>query len=175
MADRLYRSRDDRMIAGVSGGLAASMDADPSIIRVAWVIVTVLTGGIALLVYIVMAIVVPEEPAGYVRPAPATPTGPMPEGGWVAPDGSIVPNAGTPAPGSDGALGIAAGGSTAAKKDPTDTRRIAILGGLLLVALGAIFLARELLPAIDISAVWPIASIAFGILLIVLSVRRRRH
>ena len=61
MNEHLYRSRDDRMISGVAGGLAESWDADPSIVRIVWVILAFLTGGIAILVYIVMAIVVPED------------------------------------------------------------------------------------------------------------------
>ena len=48
------------MIAGVAGGLAEFWDADPSLIRIVWALLVVLTGGIALLVYIIMAIVVPE-------------------------------------------------------------------------------------------------------------------
>ena len=55
MSDRLYRSRDDRMIAGVAGGVAEQLDADPSLIRIVWAVLIVLTGGLALLVYIVMA------------------------------------------------------------------------------------------------------------------------
>jgi phage shock protein C len=74
MNEHLYRSRDDRMLAGVAGGLAEIWDADPSLIRIVWALLIFLTGGIALLVYIVMAIVVPEEdefrPAA---PPPATP------------------------------------------------------------------------------------------------------
>ena len=58
MNDRLYRSRADRMIAGVAGGLAQSMRLDPSIVRVIWAILVPATGGLALVVYIVMAIVV---------------------------------------------------------------------------------------------------------------------
>src|SRR4249919_4083224 len=65
VTDRLYRSRDDRMLAGVAGGVAEMLDADPSIIRIVWALLAVLTGGIALLVYIVMAVVVPEAPPGY--------------------------------------------------------------------------------------------------------------
>ena len=61
MSTRLYRSRDDRMIAGVAGGLAEMWDADPSLVRLAWALLTISTGGIALVVYIVMAVVVPEE------------------------------------------------------------------------------------------------------------------
>ena len=59
--DRLYRSRDDRMLAGVAGGLADMWGADPSLVRVIWALLVIFTGGVALLVYIVMAIVVPEE------------------------------------------------------------------------------------------------------------------
>jgi phage shock protein PspC (stress-responsive transcriptional regulator) len=62
MNDRLYRSRSDRMIAGVAGGLAERFDIDPSFVRVAWVLLTILTGGIFFVAYIVMAIVVPEDP-----------------------------------------------------------------------------------------------------------------
>ena len=47
------------MIAGVAGGVAEMLDADPSIIRIVWALLVFLTGGISLLVYIVMAIVVP--------------------------------------------------------------------------------------------------------------------
>ena len=62
MNDRLYRSRDDRVISGVAGGLAERLDVDPSIVRVAWVILAVLSGGLLALVYLVMMVVVPEAP-----------------------------------------------------------------------------------------------------------------
>lgn len=61
MAKRLYRSRNKRMIAGVSGGLAEYMDVDVTIIRLLWVLVT-LFGGSGILAYIVLWIIVPEEP-----------------------------------------------------------------------------------------------------------------
>ena len=79
MTDRLYRSPDDRMLAGVAGGLAEMLDFDPSIIRIVWAVLIVLTGGLALLVYIVMAIVVPERPIGVV---------PRGQGGDRAPAGA---------------------------------------------------------------------------------------
>lgn len=75
MNERLYRSRSDRMIAGVAGGLAQSMRLDPSIVRVIWAILVPATGGLALVVYIVMAIVVPEEEPGAVHAAPRPMTG----------------------------------------------------------------------------------------------------
>ena len=50
MGDRLYRSSTDRVIAGVAGGLASWLRIDPSIVRVAWVVLAVISGGIFLLV-----------------------------------------------------------------------------------------------------------------------------
>lgn len=58
---RLYRSRKQRSIAGVCGGIAEYLDVDPSLVRIAWVILSMM-GGPAVLLYIVMAAVVPEEP-----------------------------------------------------------------------------------------------------------------
>ena len=65
MSTRLYRSRRDRMLAGVAGGLAEIWGADPALVRIIWALLAILTGGAALLVYIVMAIVVPDESAVY--------------------------------------------------------------------------------------------------------------
>ena len=70
MANRLYRSRRDRMLAGVAGGLAELWGADPSVVRIIWALLVVFTGGIALLIYIVMAVVVPEEEDVYPGGAP---------------------------------------------------------------------------------------------------------
>ncbi len=58
---RLYRSRKDRMIGGVCGGLAAYLDIDPTVIRLLFVLLA-FAGGPGLLAYLVMLILVPEEP-----------------------------------------------------------------------------------------------------------------
>ena len=63
MNRRLYRSRTDSVLGGVAGGLADYLNADPALVRIAWAILVVVTGGAALLAYIVAWIVVPEEPA----------------------------------------------------------------------------------------------------------------
>ena len=62
MNDRLYRSRTDRVISGVAGGVAERLDIDPSIVRIVWVILAVLSGGLLGLVYLIMMVVVPEAP-----------------------------------------------------------------------------------------------------------------
>ncbi|NOQ55690.1 MAG: PspC domain-containing protein [Nanohaloarchaea archaeon] len=57
---KLYRSKDDRMLAGVCGGIGEYLDIDPTVVRILW-IVSVIFGGIGILVYILCAIVIPEE------------------------------------------------------------------------------------------------------------------
>ena len=68
---RLYRSRKERMFSGVCGGLGEYLSIDPTIIRLIFVI-TALWGGAGLIVYLVMMLVVPEEPLG-VEVAPPEP------------------------------------------------------------------------------------------------------
>lgn len=60
-AKRLYRSRKDRIIAGVCGGLANYFKMDPSWMRLIFIIFLIL-GGSAILVYLIMWLVVPLEP-----------------------------------------------------------------------------------------------------------------
>lgn len=184
MHDRLFRSRDDRMLAGVAGGLAEMWDADPSLVRIVWALLTVFTGGLALVVYIVMAIVVPEEDA---RPWP--PVG-VPMGG-PAPDGAAVPGDTTAgaatATGTSGAAPGLVGGTPASywtQTDPRSARRAArearraerrargssgaplVIGGFL-VLLGLFFLAREWIPQLDFDWFWPAMLIALGVIILI--------
>lgn len=56
---KLYRSKRQRMVCGVCGGVAEYFNIDPTLIRLIWALVG-LTGG-GLLVYILAAIIMPEE------------------------------------------------------------------------------------------------------------------
>lgn len=58
---RLYRSRMSKMVGGVCGGLSDYFQIDPSIMRIGWVVFTML-GGAGLLAYIICWLVIPEEP-----------------------------------------------------------------------------------------------------------------
>jgi phage shock protein C len=58
---QLYRSRKDRMVAGVCGGLGEYFDIDPTIIRLIFVFGTIITGSGLFWAYLVMMLVVPEE------------------------------------------------------------------------------------------------------------------
>ena len=60
----LMRSRRSRVIAGVCGGLAESLKWDPTLVRVLYVLVSILSAAFpGILVYIVLWIVMPEAPA----------------------------------------------------------------------------------------------------------------
>ena len=59
---QLTRSNTNRMLSGVCGGLGEYLDIDPTILRLAFAFGFFATSGSALLVYIVMAFVVPPEP-----------------------------------------------------------------------------------------------------------------
>jgi phage shock protein PspC (stress-responsive transcriptional regulator) len=58
---RLYRSRTDRILGGICGGLSTYTDVDPNIIRVLWVALTLLSIGVGIIAYIVAWVLIPEE------------------------------------------------------------------------------------------------------------------
>ncbi|AEG60915.1 PspC domain-containing protein [Desulforamulus ruminis] len=62
MKKRLFRSRSQRMLAGVCGGIAEYLDMDPTVIRVLYIIASVLSAAFpGLLIYIILIFVIPEE------------------------------------------------------------------------------------------------------------------
>jgi phage shock protein C len=64
-AKRLYRSRTDVKLTGVLGGWAEYMGLDPSLVRIVYAIGTIVTGFVpGILLYLLMAIIVPRQPNG---------------------------------------------------------------------------------------------------------------
>ena len=61
MNRRLYRCRENRVIAGVASGVAEFFGLDPTLVRVLWFL-SIFFGGVSLLLYIGLAIIVPLEP-----------------------------------------------------------------------------------------------------------------
>ncbi len=60
---RLYKSRDDRVIEGICGGIGEYLDADPTFVRIIWLFFT-FAGGAGLIAYIIASVVMPERPLG---------------------------------------------------------------------------------------------------------------
>ncbi len=201
MADRLYRSPTDRVIAGVAGGLAVYLNLDPSLVRIAWVLLAILSGGIFVLVYLVMMIVVPLPPVGWVPRAragsgPVWPTG---GSGWQAgapPAGSPPPDAGTgavpgwqpggpppsaPQPGAVPGWQTGEGSSWGPEAQPApgwtprrgDSGNAGIVFGAVLILLGAWFLVDQYVD-VDWNLLWPVVVIALGVVLMVGAMRRNQ-
>ena len=61
MTKKLYKSRTDKKLDGICGGIAKYFDIDSTVIRLAWVIFTLL-GGAGLLAYIIALLVMPNPP-----------------------------------------------------------------------------------------------------------------
>jgi len=61
MTKRVYRSRDERVIWGVCGGIAKYFDVDPTIIRIIAVL-TLFFACTGILIYIILTIIIPLEP-----------------------------------------------------------------------------------------------------------------
>jgi len=61
MNKKLYRSRKEKMLGGVCGGLAEYFNVDPTLVRIIFV-VSLFAGGTGVIAYIILLIVVPQEP-----------------------------------------------------------------------------------------------------------------
>lgn len=62
---RLYRSKIDKMVAGICGGVAEYLEIDPTIVRLVVVFLAIITGILpALLVYILGIFIIPEQKNG---------------------------------------------------------------------------------------------------------------
>jgi len=150
MNRRLYRSRTDTVLGGVCGGVAEYLDADPSIVRIIWAILGIVTGGVFVVLYVVMWIVVPEVPT---TPVSAAVEGDASATGDAA-AASVAPEAVAPRRRSSGS------GS--------------MIFGLILVGLGAYLLIREYVPQVDLDRLWPIGLVLLGLLLVVGALRGQR-
>jgi len=58
---KLYRSQHDKKLCGVCGGIAEYLNLDSTVIRLIWALLTLFSLGTAILVYIIAALVMPNE------------------------------------------------------------------------------------------------------------------
>ncbi len=178
MNRRLYRSTTERVLGGVAGGVADYFDLDPALVRVAWAILILASGGIFLLLYLVMWFVVPEAPPGfsYGQPWPSTPSA---GGASVPPAGETPAGADAAVTGSPSAPGMPppsiahewAGRRAERRRHRSGGGGIVI--GSLLILIGAWFLVRDYVPWLNRLELWPIALVLLGIVLLVSAMGRR--
>lgn len=165
MNRRLYRSRRDSVLGGVAGGVADYLDIDPSIVRIIWAVLALVTGGIFLVLYIVMWIVVPEAPTAAMAPP-----------GAAGMTGTAATPVGTAADTQADAATAASTQSWPSEERPRSRGGSggAVILGLILIGAGIWFLIDEYLPAFDRDLVWPVALVLIGAALLLVSIRRSR-
>ncbi|MFQ5793845.1 MAG: PspC domain-containing protein [Candidatus Bipolaricaulia bacterium] len=164
---RLYRSRDDRMIAGVASGLAEYCEIDPVLVRVAFVVLC-FAWFIGALIYAVLWILVPEAPRriqiqpddqgqGTENPEPV-------EAGEGHAEAESAESS------SREVTVMSEAGSEGSEARPRESRFFA---GAILIAVGIIFLVQNFFPdRLRFDRLWPVLLIAIGVLLIAKTIRR---
>jgi phage shock protein C len=156
---RLERSNTNRVIAGICGGIAEYLAVDPTLVRVAFVVMT-LVGGAGILAYIVLLILMPQpgQPAPFTK-APPTSVSTDTTARMDA-DSTATPQTTTVAP-----------VDPAVQQAEAERRRSAV--GYLLIALGVVFLLSNVgaFRIIQWNYVWPLVLIGIGALFLVQRVR----
>ena len=140
---RLYRSTTSRVFGGVAGGIAEFFSIDPVIIRILFVLAAIFGGG-GVIIYLVLWIAVPERPYTATM---FTSANPSPEG----PDSEKPAGEGTP-PQTNFTQGKYSG---------------SLIGGIILIGIGAMILAGRIIPNVYFRDLWPFFLVVAGVILIV--------
>lgn len=155
---RLYRSVQGRVIGGVAGGLADFFGMDPTIVRLIFVLL-VIFGGSGVLLYVVLWIILPERNI-YNTFNKFTP--PVSTPGDASGIGETYD-------------GFNQGKNYYADKEPiTSTADVqqrkkvegSLIGGVILIVIGSLFLIEKFIPRINFGDLWPVVLIAIGLILI---------
>lgn len=150
---RLYRSTTSRVFGGVAGGIAEYFNMDPVIIRVIFVLAAIFGGG-GVLIYLVLWIAVPERPytSSFYN------TGGQPSD----------PNSNPEADKDNASADQAHIDSNIAARKYTGS----LIGGIILIGIGALILAGRVIPNVYFSDLWPFVLVVAGIILIVTSMNQ---
>lgn len=151
MERKLYRSRENRMIAGVCGGLAEYFDVDATFVRLIALVGLVVGFGSIGIAYLVMTVVVPEKP---LEPSATAPP-PPPPASVAAEQAAAVPAQAAPDP--------AIAPPPAAEVRARTGSHSGVWFGAVLVAIGAVMLVARFIPGLSWWALWPVVVIAAGL------------
>ena len=167
-AKALFRSRDERMVAGVGGGIAEYFEMDPTVVRLLTVLLTLPVAPATIVAYIVMWIIVPEQgqavvtSGGYATMEDEQSTTGVPaEEAEQAPP--VTPPAPQPTPAQQPPPPSYAYQPQPFEPPKTSHRSGAIWFGVILIAIGAAIIIDRLVPGVRIWQLWPLLIIALGI------------
>ncbi|KAF0207896.1 MAG: PspC domain-containing protein [Actinomycetota bacterium] len=176
MEKKLYRSSSDRMISGVCAGVADYFSIDPTLVRVGTVFLAVVTQGGIVLAYLIMSVVVPEEPEGMgtVEAAPHVQVPQDLEVLIVSESNGPVIDPGMPEPAAPEATSWAQSPAATTLEAPAKKRSTGrgVGFGLVLVLIGIILLVNEFVPGVDVWRFWPLLIVAVGLSAVFKGVRR---
>ncbi|MDP4291482.1 MAG: PspC domain-containing protein [Bacteroidota bacterium] len=141
---RLYRSKRDRVFAGVAGGLGEYFNVDPIIFRIGFIALT-LGAGTGVLIYILLWIFVPESNQLF-NPYPEDMENPFEQKQGDPNNVGNDPTGGFP--------------------PPTRRRNGGLWGGVMLITIGGLFLISNFVPNISFHELWPVVLIAVGAMII---------
>jgi len=161
MHKRLYRSSREKMLAGVAGGVAEYFDVDPTIVRLIFVL-TLFAGGAGFIAYIVMWIIVPQEPYMQYN---------MPAGEQVHNTEVPPQNSEAAPPSSEGV----SGDQQAKEKDPVSDyfnsvnkkkEKRGLTFGIILILVGAVLLADNIFDRIHFHDLFPLILVGIGVVIL---------
>lgn len=155
MNKQLYRSRDNKRIAGVCGGVAEYFNIDPTIVRLVWVLFTI-TYGIGFVAYIVAVIIIPERKTDNFGYNQGQNQNESHQGqnqnenhhGWNE--------------------------NEHRDKAGFDNTKGRVILGAALVLVGMILLSSYYIPWISLRQLWPLILVAFGVLMLFSGGRNRK-
>lgn len=145
--ERLYRSKTNKVIGGVAGGLADYFNIDVVLARVIFVLLALFGGG-GVLIYIVMWIVIPEHGPDFNNMQTH----------------DYNKNETTDKSGSDSKGKTIDWELADAKK--TRQSNTGLIAGIVLIFLGMLFLADRLMPWYNVADFWPLLLVLVGVLII---------
>lgn len=178
MGRRLYKSKTNKVLAGVCGGLAEYFAIDPVIIRVAWIAIC-FAGGAGIIAYIIAAIVMPPETGFSKHDSTFAGSGFNQAGGGFNQSGGGFSTAGGDSGQPEGSGSFTPGGfrqddagsplnDTGDWKEAPkyDNKNGKVIVGIILVALGAMFLFKQVFHWFDVNYFWPLCLIVVGSLIV---------
>ena len=137
MQKRLFRSRRDKMLGGVCGGLGEYFEFDPVLIRVIFV-AAMFISGVGFIAYILLWIIVPFEPVSPIITPEPPPSGTQTGDSTTAPPPYSQPNV-------------------------KHRNNAGPVFGIILIVIGGLFLADNFLPVFHFWQFWPLILIAMGV------------
>ncbi|MEJ6950639.1 PspC domain-containing protein [Natronospora cellulosivora (SeqCode)] len=152
---KIYRSRDDKIIAGVCGGIAEYFDIDSTIVRLVFLLFLLSPNGVGILAYIIPWIIIPEKSfSGSNKDSHNNVNEEQVLEGEIVDDPSVQESK----------------SEKNSSESKNNEKKHAIIG-IILIAFGSLFLIDHWLPRFRREIFWPILLVALGVYLLLKGVK----